>query len=99
MVTTASTIRAAKPLLPEISLIVGHTILENVLQPRCPVLRRKCDAVRSEADRVVPATEHQEVEDLAFRQCAGEAFPQRVIDAGNIMQSVADVDQHSIPGA
>ena len=61
-----------------------------------PILERQLNAVRSEADRVVPAAQHQQVEDLGFSQFPGQPFPQSVIDARPVVQGISDVDQDTI---
>ena len=50
---------------------VGRSSLENVRETRRPFLQCQLNAVRSEADCVVPAAQHQQVKDLGFSQFLG----------------------------
>ena len=56
---------------PDIAGSVGRSNLENGCESRSPILQRQLNAVRSKADRVVPAAQHQQVENLGFRQLPG----------------------------
>lgn len=60
----------------------------DVSEPRRSIFQGNSGPVRREADGVVPAAEHQDVEQRSFVELLAELTPQPVVDVGVVVQRV-----------
>ena len=61
-----------------------------------PRLRTRPGAVCRAADRVIPASEHQQVKQLLITEQPGQPMPQVIADVGGVVQGIGRLDEQPV---
>ncbi len=86
------------PLTPARDLEPSGRPTRERRERRCARFEVDTRGTGAEADRVVPAGEHEEVEQLGIGECGAQPREQLVVDVARVVEAVDRLDQQALGG-